>query len=56
MLERTEDHQEIIDSVAALDIGKATLVCCTRLLGCRRQAGAGGDDVLHDDPLAAGDR
>jgi len=33
MLEQTQDHQEIIERVAALDIGKATLVCCARLLG-----------------------
>ncbi len=31
MLEETHDDQEIIARVAALDIGKAELVCCTRL-------------------------
>ncbi len=31
MLEQTEDEQEIIARVAALDIGKAELVCCVRL-------------------------
>ena len=31
MLEETQDDQEIIARVAALDIGKAELVCCTRL-------------------------
>ncbi len=31
MLEETSDDQEIIARVAALDIGKAELVCCTRL-------------------------
>ncbi len=33
MLEETQDKQEIIERVAALDIGKATLVCCTRIPG-----------------------
>jgi transposase len=31
VLEDTEEHQEIIERVAALDIGKASLVCCTRV-------------------------
>ena len=31
MLEETQDEQEIIARVAALDIGKAELVCCVRL-------------------------
>jgi transposase len=31
MLEETQDHQEIIERVAALDIGKASLVCCVRV-------------------------
>ena len=33
MLEQTQDHQEVIERIAALDIGKATLVCCARLPG-----------------------
>ncbi|MGI8755146.1 MAG: IS110 family transposase [Acidimicrobiales bacterium] len=33
MLEPTQDHQEIIERIAALDIGKATLVCCARVPG-----------------------
>ncbi len=33
MLEQTQDEQEIIQRVAALDIGKATLVCCVRVPG-----------------------
>ncbi len=33
MLEPAQDHQEIIGRIAALDIGKATLVCCTRVPG-----------------------
>ena len=31
MLEETEEHQEIIERVAALDIGKASLMCCVRV-------------------------
>jgi transposase len=31
VLEETQDEQEIIQRVAALDIGKAELVCCVRL-------------------------
>ena len=31
MLRETQDSQEIIERVAALDIGKAELVCCVRV-------------------------
>jgi transposase len=31
VLTRTQDNDEIIDRVAALDIGKAELVCCVRV-------------------------
>ena len=31
MLTRTEDNEEIIERVAALDIGKAELTCCVRV-------------------------
>ena len=31
MLEETQDDQEIVERVAALDIGKAELVCCVRV-------------------------
>jgi hypothetical protein len=31
MLEQTLDEQKVIDRVAALDIGKAELVCCVRV-------------------------
>jgi transposase len=31
MLEQANDHEEIIQRVAALDIGKASLVCCIRV-------------------------
>jgi transposase len=33
MLEQTTDREEIIERVAALDIGKAELVCCVRVPG-----------------------
>lgn len=31
MLQETQDHEEIIERVAALDIGKAELVACVRV-------------------------
>ena len=31
MLEETNDTEELIGRVAALDIGKAELVCCVRV-------------------------
>jgi transposase len=31
VLEETQEREEIIERIAALDIGKATLVCCVRL-------------------------
>jgi hypothetical protein len=43
MLTRTQDDEEIIERVAALDIGKAEVMCCLRVPdedhpggGCRR--------------------
>ncbi len=33
MLEETQETQEIIERVAALDIGKAELTCCIRVPG-----------------------
>jgi transposase len=33
VLEPSQDHQEMIERIAALDIGKATLVCCARVPG-----------------------
>ena len=57
MLEETQDEQEIIERVAALDIGKAELVCCVRVPDPNggSSAGPGGQVVLHDDPFVAGD-
>ncbi|MFI7700589.1 IS110 family transposase [Nonomuraea sp. NPDC049480] len=36
MLEEVRDHEEIIERIAALDIGKASLVCCVRAPDERR--------------------
>jgi transposase len=33
VLEETQDTEELIERVAALDIGKAELVCCVRVPG-----------------------
>jgi transposase len=33
VLEETQDREELIARVAALDIGKAELVCCVRVPG-----------------------
>jgi transposase len=38
MLEQTQDSQEIIERVAALDIGKAEVMCCVRV---PQQSGSG---------------
>ena len=49
MLEETQDDEEIIERVAALDIGKAELVCCVRVPGPgpAGPAAAGGRDLLR---------
>ena len=54
MLTGTQDNDEIIERVAALDIGKADLVCCVRVSDedHRGEAAAGGGDLLRDDPVA----
>ena len=42
MLQETQETEEIIERVAALDIGKAEVMCCVRVpdegrrAGCRR--------------------
>jgi transposase len=38
MLTGTQDNDEIIERVAALDIGKADLVCCARVPDETRQS------------------
>ena len=54
MLAKTQDNEEIIERVAALDIGKAELMCCVQFpmgpsgqAGCRRWT-----DLSDDDPVA----
>ena len=54
MLEETHDNDQIIQRVAALDVGKAELTCCVRVPGQLGPAAAGGPDLPDDDPLAAG--
>jgi hypothetical protein len=52
-MEQTHDGEEIIEPLAALDVGKATLVSCAAGAP-RRPAGASiarGDDVIDHDPL-----
>jgi len=56
VLEPDADKHEIIERVAALDIGKATLVRRTRIPGQgRSRAGSGGHRALDDDPVVAAD-
>ena len=54
MFVESSDDEQIIERVAALDIGKAEVVCCVRLPGAgRREApGAGGVDPLDDGAVA----
>jgi hypothetical protein len=56
MLEETRDRDQIIQRVAALDVGKAELTCCVRVPGQSGSGGrlGGGPDLPDDDPLAAG--
>jgi hypothetical protein len=56
VLEETQETEEIIQRVAALEVGKAELTCCVRVPGqggSGRRTG-GGLDLPDDDPLAAG--
>jgi transposase len=56
VLEATHDSDQIIQRIAALDVGKAELTCCVRVRGqggSGRRTG-GGPDLPDDDPLAAG--
>jgi hypothetical protein len=48
------DEPEIVERVAALDVGKAEVVCCARVPGAGRSADAGGPHPLHDDGRGAG--
>jgi len=49
MLEETQDAEEIIERVAALDIGKAELVCCARVPG--RTAGRRAQEVASHSTM-----
>ena len=49
MFAESRDDEQIIERVAALDIGKAEIVCCIRLPAADGEtAGAGGVHALHD--------
>ena len=52
----TEEAAELVARVAALDIGKASLVACVRVPheSKPRAAAAGSAHVRHHDPVAAG--
>ena len=51
MFAESSDDEQIIERVAALDIGKAEMVCCVRLPGQDGRApSAGGEHPLHDGP------
>ena len=56
MLAKTQDNEQVIERVAACDIGKGELVCCVRVPDedhrGRRLQEAG--DLFHHDPAAAG--
>src|SRR6476469_2833619 len=51
--EMRSDDEETIARVAALDIGKAELVCCVRVpgAGCREERITGGLDPFDDDQV-----
>ena len=53
MLAESVDDEEIIARVAALDIGKAELVCCVRVpgAGCLEETITGGLDPFDDDQV-----
>ena len=56
MLQDSEDTEEIIERVAALDIDKAELVACIRVPNSDKpgRAGAGDHHLFDDDPVVAG--
>ncbi len=47
MLAKTHGNEEIIERVAALDIGKAGLVCCIWLCKGRRAADDPAEQLYH---------
>ena len=48
MFTESSDEEQIIERVAALDIGKAEIVCCVRLPAADGERRAGGVDALDD--------
>jgi hypothetical protein len=56
VLEEAHDGEELIQRVAALDIGKAQLVCCVRVPNPDQpgKRTGGGHDLPDDDTVAAG--
>ena len=49
MFAESSEDEQIIERVAALDIGKAEIVCCVRLPGADGgTSGAGGVDAFDD--------
>ena len=48
MLQETQDNEEIIERVAALDIGKRKLVCCVRVPSENKPGGHGGNQRLPE--------
>ena len=49
MFAESSDDEQIIERAAALDIGKAEIVCCVRLPAAdRKRRGAGGFHPLDD--------
>jgi hypothetical protein len=53
VLEETHDNDQIIQRVAALDMGKAELTCCIRVSGQGRSGPrtGGAPELPDDDPL-----
>ena len=51
MLEEVQEREDIVERVAALDIGKAELVCCVRVPGRSgsHPTGSGGEDLQDHD-------
>jgi hypothetical protein len=52
MLAESVDEDKVIARVAAVDVGKAELVCCVRVPGGgREETVAGGLDAFDDAPV-----
>jgi len=53
LLTTTQDNEEIIERVAALDIGKAELMCCVRVALSEEWPGSGGRREVQQESAAA---